>query len=127
MSPRSGSRKKRPAAPSSGKLAVVFGGLTILVLLVIGWVLVHGGLSDVPLPGKRAFQVLLSGEAGEAMTTEDIKGITERYERRIQDLQNAHQDAIATLKEQYEQQLDELKFELKILQDENTRLRKSTG
>ncbi|MFH1741811.1 MAG: hypothetical protein ABIH23_22635 [bacterium] len=121
---KSGSRKKKSADVSSGRLPVVFGVLTVVALLVIGWVLVHGGLSDALLPGKKALQVLLSGEAGEKLTSDDIKEITERYEKRIQDLQQTHQDAMAALKDQYEQQLDELRFEIKVLQDENTRLQK---
>jgi len=68
------------------------------VLLVVGWVLVHGGVGEALLSGKDALRVLLSSEAGEQMTTEDIKQISERYERRIQDLQETHQEAIAALK-----------------------------
>ena len=127
MSARSRSRKEKPSDPSSGRLPVVFGVLTIFVLLVVGWVLVHGGVGEALLSGKDALRVLLSSEAGEQMTTEDIKQISERYERRIQDLQETHQEAIAALKDQYEQQLDELKLQLKLLQDENDRLRKSAG
>jgi hypothetical protein len=94
--------------------------LTILALMIIGWVLVNGGFV---LPDKGVFGNLLSSEAGEKVTTDDFKATIEQYEKRIQDLQETHQKEISAIKEQYQQQIDELNMQIKILQDENDRLR----
>ena len=125
MSQKSKSAKKGSSPPPSSKLPIVFGIVTILVLLVLGWVLVHGGLSEVPVPGKTALRTFLSGEAGEKMTEEDLKAIIERYEKQIREMKEAHRSEMQALREQHEQQLDEIKLELKLLQDENERLRES--
>jgi hypothetical protein len=117
---RSRSQDRDIPAPSSGKWIVLFGGLTILALMIIGWVLVNGGFV---LPDKGVFGNLLSSEAGEKVTTDDFKATIEQYEKRIQDLQETHQKEISAIKEQYQQQIDELNMQIKILQDENDRLR----
>jgi len=127
---KSKSRGKRPA-PSSSKIPAVLIVMTVVILMGLGWILVHGGMS---LPSW--VTGYLSGEAGEEVTFEDLQSTTERYENRIREMERTHQAEIerfekqiremeethkkemAALRENYEQQMDELRLKVQLLQDE---------
>lgn len=118
---------KKSSGPSTSKLVAVFGLGTIVLLLGVGWILVHGGLGEVPVPAKQVFRSLLAGEAGEKPSREELQATIDRLEKRIRELEENHRKEIATLRDRYEQQMDELKLEIKLLQDENERLQNSSS
>ncbi len=123
MAARSRSGNKS-SAPSAGRLATVFGLGTIVLLLGVGWILVHGGLGEVP--GKEVLRSLLSGEAGEKVAPEELQATIDRLQKRISELEENHRKEIATLTDRYEQRIDELRLQIKLLQDENERLQRSS-
>jgi hypothetical protein len=114
--------RRRYSAPSSGKVIFVLGAGTVLILLIVGWVLVHGGLSEIPLPGKEALRGLFTGEAGQKTSPDELQATVDRLEKRIREMEETHRNEIKVLRDRYEQQLQELKLEIRLLQDENKRL-----
>lgn len=127
MAAKAKSRKKS-SAPSSGKLPLVFGVVTVVILLIVGWVLVVGpseALSLVTKPLQRV--VALSGEAGQKTSTEELHATIDRLEKRIREMEEAHRAELKRLRVRHEDQLDELRFEINLLQDENKRLQNSTN
>lgn len=117
----------------NGNILFTFGLISVVALLIVGYVMTQGGVGSLMEKGKSLSNLTLvptekpSGESIKptpAPAGPTVAEVRASYEKKITELQKNHDEEIQKLRRMYENQIVDLQTRLQFMEDENTRLQK---
>jgi hypothetical protein len=107
------------------------GLISVVVLLIVGWVMTQGGMNTLAEKGRNLVSIPLNPSPTptalpirkEPIAGPSLDRVKAEYEEKIRQLQQAAEKRESEVRNQYVNQINDLKLQIQILQDENQRLR----
>ncbi len=120
-------------APNGGNVLFTLGLVSVVALLIVGWIMTKGGVGPLTDKGLDLSIITLSTPTPKPLPTRAnqsaqsdgavISNIIQKYDNEIKQLRADHKKEMDQLREDYEAKLNDLKLQVQLLQTSNKKLR----
>jgi len=132
MSPKGRNSRNQRVVYTGSNVLFTLGLISVVVLLIVGWVMTQGGVNSLAEKGKNLVTIQLNPSPTptalparkepppSGSSADQIKA---EYVEKMRLAQQAAEKREKEIRNQYTNQINDLKLQIQILQDENKRLR----
>jgi hypothetical protein len=120
-------------APNGGNVLFTLGLVSVVALLIVGWIMTKGGVGPLTDKGLELAKISLSTPTPEPLPTRinqstqssgaAISEIIKKYDKEMKQLRDSHKKELGQLRLNYEAKLNDLKLQIQLLQTSNKKLR----
>lgn len=121
-------QKNNAQESTGGNVLFTLGMVSVVALLIVGFVMTQEGVEDFTNKAKNMAKIPLSSPSPSpvptVMANEPTKNeLMAEYQRKLREQEKTFEKRLNDTKRMYQSQINDLKMQIKILKDENQRIR----